>query len=123
MSKETDILNRIHRLEETVAALRLELHDAEDQLCQLKTEVTFSETLRKASEEMGDFESWPVDKLPLSARTVNTLIGYGGIRTVGELIKKTPEDILGIRNIGQRSLNEIKATIAAFAELQQSNDK
>lgn len=119
MSKETDTLDRIHRLEETVTALRAELHSAENLLHQLKTEVTFSETLRKASEETGDFESLPVDKLPLSARTVNSLIGYGGIRTVGELLKKTPEDILGIRNIGQRSLDEIKATMAAFAELEQ----
>lgn len=49
----------------------------------------------------------PLDKLHLSVRSYNAL-SSANIRTTGELITKTEDELLGIKNLGKRSLEEIK---------------
>ena len=49
----------------------------------------------------------PVRDLELSIRSENCLL-RGGIQTVGELIQKSREDLLKIRNLGKISLTEIE---------------
>lgn len=48
-----------------------------------------------------------IDDLDLSVRSYNCL-KRAGIQTVGELIEKTEEDMMKIRNLGKKSLKEIK---------------
>ena len=49
----------------------------------------------------------PVDELELSVRSSNCLKN-ASIRTIGELTKKTEDDIAKTRNFGKKSLTEIK---------------
>ena len=48
-----------------------------------------------------------IEDLPLQTRTVNAL-KKSGVKTLGELAKKTDEDLADIKNLGEKSLNEIK---------------
>src|SRR5574344_255486 len=52
----------------------------------------------------------PVDELELSVRSSNCLKN-ANIRTIGELTKKTEDDITKTRNFGKKSLEEIKAKL------------
>ena len=53
----------------------------------------------------------PVDELELSVRASNCLRTVN-IRTIGDLISKTEEDISKIRHFGKKSLLEIKEKLA-----------
>jgi DNA-directed RNA polymerase subunit alpha len=48
-----------------------------------------------------------VDELELSVRSANCL-KHADIRTIGELVQKTEQEILATKNFGRKSLNEIK---------------
>ncbi|MFI3236767.1 MAG: DNA-directed RNA polymerase subunit alpha [Lachnospiraceae bacterium] len=51
-----------------------------------------------------------IDELELSVRSYNCL-KRAGINTVEELINKTPEDMMKVRNLGRKSLEEVQAKI------------
>lgn len=46
----------------------------------------------------------------ISQRTLNTLYGYG-LRSVSELLKTAPADLLGIANIGPKTMIEINEAL------------
>ncbi len=48
-----------------------------------------------------------VDELELSVRAYNCLKN-ANIRTIGELVQRTEQDMLRTKNFGRKSLNEIK---------------
>ena len=50
--------------------------------------------------------SWSIDELELSVRSHNCL-KRANINTVEELIQKTPEDMMKVRNLGKKSLDEV----------------
>ena len=54
-----------------------------------------------------------IDELELSVRSYNCL-KRAGINTVEELCNKTPDDMMKVRNLGNKSLEEIKAKIKAL---------
>lgn len=51
-----------------------------------------------------------IDELELSVRSYNCL-KRAGINTVEELIGKTPEDMMKVRNLGRKSLDEVLAKL------------
>ena len=51
-----------------------------------------------------------IDELELSVRSYNCL-KRAGINTVKELCKKTPEDMMKVRNLGRKSLEEVLAKL------------
>lgn len=51
-----------------------------------------------------------IDELELSVRSYNCL-KRAGINTVGELCDKTPEDMMKVRNLGRKSLEEVLAKL------------
>lgn len=51
-----------------------------------------------------------IDELELSVRSYNCL-KRAGINTVEELINKTPEDMMKVRNFGRKSLDEVLAKL------------
>lgn len=51
-----------------------------------------------------------IDELELSVRSYNCL-KRAGINTVEELISKTPEDMMKVRNLGRKSLDEVLAKL------------
>lgn len=57
--------------------------------------------------------SRPVRDLELSIRSENCLL-RGGIHTLGDLISRSKDDLLKIRNLGKISLREIKEKMAKY---------
>jgi DNA-directed RNA polymerase subunit alpha len=53
----------------------------------------------------------PIEELELSMRSFNCL-KRAGINTVGELIQKTEEEISKVRNMGKKSLEEVRNKLA-----------
>lgn len=49
----------------------------------------------------------PIEELQLSVRSLNCL-KRAGIRTIGELLTYSEEDVMKLKNFGQKSLDEIK---------------
>ena len=64
----------------------------------------------------------PIHELELSIRSENCLL-RGGIQSVGELLQKSRDDLLKIRNLGKISLREIEARLDALGyELRPSTE-
>ena len=51
-----------------------------------------------------------IDELELSVRSYNCL-KRAGINTVEELTNRTPEDMMKVRNLGRKSLDEVVAKL------------
>ena len=49
----------------------------------------------------------PIEDMDLSVRSYNCL-KREGVATVGELVTKTEQDLLDIRNFGQKSIDEVR---------------
>ena len=63
-----------------------------------------------------------IDELQLSVRSYNCL-KRAGINTVQELINKTPEDMMKVRNLGRKSLDEVLAKLKELGlSLNQNED-
>ncbi|MFS8582151.1 MAG: DNA-directed RNA polymerase subunit alpha [Limnochordales bacterium] len=72
------------------------------------------EVLVKKDEEPKDRAlSMTIEELDLSVRSYNCL-KRAGINTVEELTKKTEADMLKVRNLGKKSLQEVKEKLAEF---------
>jgi len=52
----------------------------------------------------------PVEELELSVRSFNCL-KRAGINSVGELIAKTEAEMMKVRNLGKKSLEEVKGKL------------
>ena len=61
-------------------------------------------------EQIAESLSLPVEDLDLSVRSYNCL-KREGIHTVGELVARSEEDLLDIRNFGSKSILEVKVTL------------
>jgi len=55
----------------------------------------------------------PVEQLDLSVRTMNCL-RHAGITTVGELVSRGTKELMGLRNFGQKSAQELKERLATI---------
>ncbi|MDF1486945.1 DNA-directed RNA polymerase subunit alpha [Tessaracoccus caeni] len=72
-------------------------------------------------EQIAESLSLPVEDLELSVRSYNCL-KREGIHTVGELVARSEEDLLDIRNFGSKSIDEVKETLATLGlALRDSN--
>lgn len=74
-----------------------------------------------SSEEQDMLLARPVRELELSIRSENCLL-RGGIHTIGDLLSKSRDDLLKIRNLGKISLREIEEKIFKLG-LQLRSDK
>ncbi|MCC2592233.1 DNA-directed RNA polymerase subunit alpha [Tessaracoccus sp. OS52] len=61
-------------------------------------------------EQIAESLNLPVEELDLSVRSYNCL-KREGIHTVGELVARSEEDLLDIRNFGSKSILEVKVTL------------
>ncbi|MDO4787266.1 MAG: DNA-directed RNA polymerase subunit alpha [Fretibacterium sp.] len=81
-----------------------------------------AETNVKLPDGNEEFLARPVKDLELSIRSENCLL-RGGIQTIGDLLQKTREDLLKIRNLGKISLNEIGERLdSAGLKLREKKD-
>ena len=62
-------------------------------------------------EEASGVMAQPIEDLDLTVRSYNCL-KREGVTTVGELTEQSEEDLLEIRNFGQKSIDEVKAKLA-----------
>jgi len=67
--------------------------------------------VEKEEEEKDKVLDTTIEELELSVRSSNCL-KRAGINTVGELISKSEEDLMKVRNLGKKSLQEIKEKLA-----------
>ena len=63
--------------------------------------------VEKPIETQSSYPDKPIEILDLGVRSYNCL-KRAGINTIGELTDKTEEDMMKIRNLGKKSLKEIK---------------
>jgi DNA-directed RNA polymerase subunit alpha len=72
-------------------------------------------TLGPAPEEMARASdlALPIEEMDFSVRSYNCL-KREGVQTVGDLIQRTEQDLLDIRNFGQKSIDEVKMKLAAM---------
>ncbi len=68
---------------------------------------------KRESESKEGILSWDIKILELSSRAYNSLKRMR-INTIGDLIKYSEEDLLNLKNLGKKSVNEIKEKLAAF---------
>lgn len=73
------------------------------------------ESLELSSEEKALLEKLklPISELELSVRASNCL-REANIKTIGELVEKNEEEMLGFKNFGKKSLTEIKELISGM---------
>ncbi|MBQ7560805.1 MAG: DNA-directed RNA polymerase subunit alpha [Synergistaceae bacterium] len=64
-------------------------------------------------DKLPEIFSHPIHELELSIRSENCLL-RGGMNTIGDLIMKSRDDLLKIRNLGRKSLTEIEEKIASL---------
>jgi DNA-directed RNA polymerase subunit alpha len=64
----------------------------------------------------------PIEELDLSVRSFNCL-KRAGINTVAELVQKTDEDMMKVRNLGKKSLEEVKQKLAALGLSLRSSEE
>jgi DNA-directed RNA polymerase subunit alpha len=55
----------------------------------------------------------PVEQMGLSVRTLNCL-RRGEITTVGQLLERSPQELMALRSFGQKSLDEINERLRAM---------
>ena len=66
--------------------------------------------VEKVDDEAQKVMEMNIDELELSVRSYNCL-KRAGINTVQELTNKTPEDMMKVRNLGRKSLEEVLAKL------------
>ncbi|MDD2430768.1 MAG: DNA-directed RNA polymerase subunit alpha [Firmicutes bacterium] len=69
--------------------------------------------VEKEEKEKDKVLEMSIEELDLSVRSFNCL-KRAGINTVEELIKKTEEDMMKVRNLGKKSLEEVKGKLAEY---------
>ena len=68
------------------------------------------ETENEAEEDTNSIQHKMIEDLELSVRSYNCL-KRAGINTVEELCNRTPEDMMKVRNLGKKSLDEVNAKL------------
>jgi DNA-directed RNA polymerase subunit alpha len=61
-------------------------------------------------EEASGVLAQPIEDMDLTVRSYNCL-KREGVASIGDLVQKTEEDLLEIRNFGQKSIDEVKAKL------------
>ncbi len=78
--------------------------------------------VEKEDDEKEKVLEMSIDELELSVRSYNCL-KRAGINTVEELINRTPEDMMKVRNLGRKSLEEVLAKLKELGlQLNPSED-
>jgi len=78
--------------------------------------------VEKEEEEKDRLMEMTIEELDLSVRSYNCL-KRAGINTVEELTRRTEEDMMKVRNLGKKSLQEVKEKLAALSlSLRESDD-
>ena len=66
--------------------------------------------LDKKTDERSRLLDMPIEELELSVRSYNCL-KRAAINSVGDLIQRTEDDMIKVRNLGKKSLEEVDAKL------------
>lgn len=95
--------------------VRARPNDARARLCLAgaieSTEEAYDEVERKEAEKLELVLRTPVTDFELSVRSRNCFSKMN-VRTLGDLVRKTEQELLAFRNFGERSLKEIRKILA-----------
>jgi DNA-directed RNA polymerase subunit alpha len=69
------------------------------------------ESAKEEPDEKSKLLEMPIEELDLSVRSYNCL-KRAGINTVGDLVQKTEEEMIKVRNLGKKSLEEVDQKLA-----------
>ena len=69
--------------------------------------------VEREEEEEGSVLDMTIEELDLSVRSYNCL-KRAGINTVQQLVQKTEEDMMKVRNLGRKSLEEVQTKLASL---------
>ena len=69
--------------------------------------------VEKEKDDQQKILEMPIEELDLSVRSYNCL-KRAGINTIYELIQKTEEDMMKVRNLGKKSLEEVRDKLSNF---------
>ena len=83
------------------------------------TSVGFNE---KEDDNMEKVLEMTIEELDLSVRAYNCL-KRAGINTVAELVQKNQEDMMKVRNLGKKSLEEVEQKLAALGQALRTSDE
>ena len=105
-------LNRENRnTKEQIKDQNRKIEDLEHKIRLLKAEVRI---VKKSESDLNiNSKSTPLSELELSARPYNCLV-RAGYEYIEEVLAMTPEDIDEIRNLGAKSLKELKQQLIVF---------
>ncbi len=78
--------------------------------------------VEKEEEDMDRLMEMTIEELDMSVRSYNCL-KRAGINTVEELTRKTEEDMMKVRNLGKKSLQEVKEKLAALGLSLRESDE
>jgi DNA-directed RNA polymerase subunit alpha len=65
------------------------------------------------ADETNKVATMPIEELDLSVRPYNCL-KRAGINTVGDLLQRTEDEIVNVKNFGRKSLDEVKEKLAGM---------
>ena len=82
----------------------------------------FLESADRGEEKRDRLLEMPIEELDLSVRSYNCL-KRAGINTVSELTDKTDEDMMKVRNLGKKSLEEVKQKLGALGLALRSQEE
>lgn len=81
---------------------------------ELSTQATLTEIMvSTVMEKESKFPNMTIEDLDLTVRSYNCL-KRAGIQTVEELTQKTEEEMMKVRNLGKKSLKEVKEVLQSF---------
>lgn len=78
--------------------------------------------VEKEEEQKDKLLEMPIEELDLSVRSYNCL-KRAGINTVGELIQRNEEDMMKVRNLGKKSLEEVVNKLAELGLSLRKDDE
>lgn len=109
--------------QEAVALAAKILIDHLQIVTELKESVNEFDSIMKESGDESDSKGYnmPIEDLDLSVRSYNGL-KRAGIQTVDELTQKTEEEMMRVRNLGKKSLKEVKDKLAAMGKSFRTSD-
>ncbi len=65
------------------------------------------------TDETNKLATMPIEELDLSVRPYNCL-KRAGINTLGDLLQRTEDEVVNVKNFGRKSLDEVKEKLAAL---------
>ena len=81
-----------------------------------------STVVEKAPDDKDKMLEMTIEELDLSVRAFNCL-KRAGVNTVSDLVTKTPDEMMKVRNLGKKSLEEVLAKIDSLGFSLNKNDE